>query len=195
MSDADVAGLKLGWSEFARGRHTPGGSRPWFQDSEEELLELLRQAWPERRPGAGRDGMDQVVVVPVDPIRFAGSTVRVTEDTVLHAEFVRRQEHEEGHVRVTGEGDPEEVRHAAVVLYSAETLLANNGVRSGDFDWEVVCLLATTVEDEPMHPVTMARNMLAKPGGTPCDYTAEQFAEAVWYWSGRVAVHSDSVAK
>jgi hypothetical protein len=38
-----------------------------------------------------------------------------------------------------------------------------------------------------MDPLTMARNMLAKPGGTPCDYTAEQFAEAVWYWSRRAA--------
>jgi hypothetical protein len=188
LNDADAAGLKLGWSEFARGRHTPGGSRPWFRGTEKELLELVWQAWPRRRPGAGRDDLDQVVVVPVAADRFMGATVRVTEATILHAEFTRRQEHEEGYVRVTGAGEPEPVRHAAVVLYSAAALLANDGARSGDFDWEVVCLLATGVEDEPMHPLTMARNMLAKPGGTPCSYTAEQFAEAVWYWSGRVAV-------
>ena len=34
----------------------------------------------------------------------------------------------------------------------------------------------------------MARHMLAKPGGTPCDYTAEQFAEAVWYWRARAGI-------
>ena len=33
----------------------------------------------------------------------------------------------------------------------------------------------------------MARNFLALPGGTPCDYTAAQFAEAIRYWSRRAA--------
>ncbi len=36
-----------------------------------------------------------------------------------------------------------------------------------------------------MDPLTMARNMLAKPGGTPCRYSADDFAESVWYWSAR----------
>ncbi|MBU2502315.1 DUF3228 family protein, partial [bacterium] len=80
-----------------------------------------------------------------------------------------------------------EVVHAGVVLYSREALLENGGTRSGDADWEIVCLLAGPEEDEPMDPLTMARNMLAKPGGTPCTYTAEQFAEAVWYWAARAA--------
>ena len=40
------------------------------------------------------------------------------------------------------EDDREEARFARVVLYSAATLERNGGTRSGDFDWEVVALLA-----------------------------------------------------
>ena len=85
-------------------------------------------------------------------------------------------------------GPREKANFAGAVLYSAETLLENNGQRSGDYDWEVVCILASTVESEPMDPLTMARNMLEKPGGTFADYSALDFAEAIWYWRQRVNV-------
>ncbi len=179
----------LGWSDFALGRHLPGGGRAYFEGTPEELLELVRAHWDERRPGAGRADLTEVVLVPVPPDRFVCATVLVTPETPLHARFERRQPGEDGFLRVTAEGAPEEARFAAVVLYSAETLLANDGVRSGDFDWEVVCLLASSIRDEPMNPLTMARNLLARPGGTPCSYTASQFAEAVYYWSQRANLH------
>jgi len=127
------------------------------------------------------------VVVPVPPGGFISATVKVDESTRLHAEFTRRQPHEEGYIRLFASGPREEVRQAAVVLYATDTLLDNNGVRSGDHDWEVVCLLAGPEADEPMDPLTMARNMLEKPGGTFCAYTAQQFAEAIWYWAQRAA--------
>ncbi len=189
MKNDDIAAGKLGWSEFARGRHVPAGKHTWYEGTDEELLTLVRTGWPNRRPGAGREGLDQVVVVPVNPAGFVSSTVEVKESTVLHAVFDRRQAHEDGFVRVTAEGPPEEVRFASVVLYSADTVQENGGKRSGDFDWEVVCLIAGATEDEPMDPVTMARNLLEKPGGTHCEYSPREFAEAVWYWSGRASVH------
>ena len=179
----------MGWSDFARGRHVPGGRRTWFTGTEAELLDLVRANWSRRRPGAGRDDLTEVVIVPLPPDRFVASTVLVDEATPLHAVFDRRQAGEEGFVRVTAEGPREPVRHAAAVLYSADTLLENDGTRSGDCAWEVVCLLAGPVADEPLNPLTMARNMLVKPGGTSCAYTAEAFAEAIWYWSRRASVH------
>ena len=183
--------LKLGWSGFAGGRHVPGGKHTWFEGTNEALLELVRTGWPDRRPGAGRENLDQVVIVPVAPDGFVGNSVRDDESTRLHAHFDRRQHGEDGFIRVTAEGDREAVLHAAVVLYSAETLLENGGARSGEVDWEVVCLLAGPVADEPMDPLTMARNMLEKTGGTFCEYSARQFAESIWYWSARAAVHKE----
>ena len=175
----------IGWSDFALARHRPGTGHAWFDGTPDELLALVRRHWAERRPGTGRDDLTKVVIVPVPPDRFHGTTVLVDETTPLHAACERRQPHEEPVIVVRAAGEPEPVRHAGVVLYSAAALLENGGTRSGPWAWEVVCLLAAAVADEPMDPVTMARNMLARPGGTPCTYTAEQFAEAVWYWSRR----------
>ncbi len=189
MKNDDVGALKLGWSDFAAGRHVPGGKHTWYEGTASELLELVRDGWAYRRPGAGRNGLDKVVIVPVDPAGFVSSTVRVDENTVLHAVYDRRQANEEGFVRVTAEGPREEVLHASVVMYSADTLLENDGARSGDFDWEVVCLIAGPAAVEPMDPLTMARNLLEKPGGTYCDYSARDFAQSVWYWAGRAASH------
>ncbi len=179
----------VGWSDFAVARHPRGGPRSHFDGEPAELVELVRSRWADRRPGAGRSGLDEVVVVPMPPDRFVGGTVRVTGDVPLRAAFARRRPHEPGFVRVTAPGPGDPARHAAVVLYSAATLLENGGARSGDCDWEIVCILAGPDPDPPMDPLTMARNMLAKPGGTPCAYTAREFAEAVWYWSDRVGVH------
>ncbi len=125
--------------------------------------------------------------MPVPPARFVSATVKVDERKRLKTEFTRRQPHEEGYVRILAEGRREEVAHAGVVLYSGEALLENGETRSGNEDLEIVCLLAGTSEDEPRDPLTMARNKLTKPGGTPCTYTAEQFAEAVWYLAARAA--------
>ncbi|MGD9546080.1 MAG: DUF3228 family protein [Candidatus Krumholzibacteriia bacterium] len=179
--------IAIGWSDFALSRHTPSGAHVWFRGTPEELVRLVRRNWSRRRPGAGRSDLDKVVIVPVPPEGFVSATVKVDEGTRLKAEFTRRQPHEDGYVRVLAEGPREAVAHAGVVLYSRDVLLENGGTRSGDDDWEIVCLLAGPMENEPMDPLTMARNMLAMPGGTPCAYTAEQFAEAVWYWAGRAA--------
>jgi hypothetical protein len=179
----------LAWSDFARGRHVRGGKHTWFEGSEADLLDLVRAHWRERAPGAGRDDLQEVVVVPVPPAGFHGTTVTVDESTTLHAFLDRRQEGEEPFVRVTAEGEPTPPRWAGVVLYSAATLEQNAGQRSSDADWEVVCLLAGEQPDEPMDPITMARNFLEKPGGTFAPYTARQFAEAIWFWSRRAPRH------
>ncbi len=189
MKNDDLSKLKLGWSDFAAGRHLPGGKHTWYEGKPEELLELVRKGWNERRPGAGRTDLSQVVLVPVPPKHFVSSTVLVQEKTVLHAHLDRRQQGEDAFIRITAEGGREKPDFAAVVMYSAATLSENQGQRSGDYDWEVVCLLAGAVEDEPMDPLTMARNMLEKPGGTFAPYTAEQFAEAIYFWSARATAH------
>ena len=81
----------VGWSDFALGRHVPGGRHTWFDGTNEELLDRVRARWAERRPGAGREDLSQVVIVPVDPAGFTGTTVLAEEDTKLRAVFDRRQ--------------------------------------------------------------------------------------------------------
>lgn len=175
----------LGWSDFARERYRPGDPGSRFAGTESELLDLVRAAWDARRPGSGRSDLERVVVVPVPPDRFRCDTVLVDEDTPLTAQLTLRAPGEDPYVEVRASGPCEPALHAAVVLYSAATLLENGGARTTDADWEVVALIASPVADEPMDPLTMARNQLEKTGGTPCRYTSEQYAEAVWYWSRR----------
>ncbi len=179
--------VKIGWSDFAKARNRPDGGHSWFRGEDEELLERIRENWSERLPGSGREDLEKVVRVPLPPERLVCSSVLVDEDTPLVARFERRQENEDGHVRVLARGPREEARHAYAVLYSAEALRENGGRRSGDFDWEIVALVASPVDEEPMNPLTMARNFLEKPGGTFCDYTARAFAEAIYYWSRRAS--------
>jgi hypothetical protein len=179
---------RIGLSRFARERHRPGMGRSTFQGAEDELIALAAARWHERRPGIGRKDTEKVVVIPVPPERFACATVLVGEDTPLEARLARRQPHEDPYIEVRAAAPAPRARYAALVLYSAATLLENGGERSGDFDWEIVSIQASIEADEPMHPLTMARNFLAKPGGTPCDYTARQFAEAIDYWSRRCGI-------
>jgi hypothetical protein len=181
----------LAWSDFARARHVSGGKHTWFDGDETELLALVRRHWPERTPGAGRQDLDHVVVVPVPPAGFHATTVLVDEATPLAATLDRRRPHEDPFIRVTARAEAPPPRWAGVVLYSAAALTENEGERSSEADWEVVCLLAGERADEPMDPVTMARNFLEQPGGTFAPYTARQFAEAIWYWSRRATRHHD----
>jgi hypothetical protein len=176
---------KIGWSQFALDRHPPEKGHSRFTGTPEELLDLVAAHWEARQPGAGRAGLDEVVVVPVPPERFVSSTVRVDDETPLRAELTRREPEEEPVIRVLAGGRPEPARFAKVVFYASSVLLQNDGRRTTDADWEVVAVLAGAVDDEPMHPITMARNFLERPGGTYAPYTSQQFAEAIWYWSRR----------
>ena len=183
------------WSDFARERYLAAGRHTWFDGAEAELIDLVRVHWPDRRPGAGRHDLEQVVVVPVPSDGFHGTTVLLDERTPLHARLDRRRAGEDSFIDVTADAEPEPVAHAAVVLYGAAALEENDGRRSSDADWEVVCLLAAAVPEEPMDPVTMARNFLQKPGGTFAPYTAQQFAEAIDYWNRHARCHDGRHAR
>lgn len=175
----------LGWSRFALERLDPSRGHSRFEGSPYVLLDRVADAWSARRPGTGRADLEHVVVVPVSTEGFVGTVVRIDEDTPLRAELHRREPEEEPVVRVLARGEPEPVKFARVVLYSKHALEENGGQRTTDADWEVVAIIAGAEEDEPMHPITMARNFLERPGGTFAPYSAEQFAEAIWHWATR----------
>jgi hypothetical protein len=180
--------MKVEWTRFALDRHVEGSGHTWFQGSSGELVQLVHGHWRDRQPGFGRANLDEVVVVPVPPERFHGTTVTLRDGMQLSAEVTRRRPHEDPYVRVTTSGAADKPVHAGVVLYSRALLLPEEPELEGD--WGIVSIMATAMADEPMHPLTMARNMLERPGGTKATYTAEQFARAVYYWSQRVSVTS-----
>lgn len=176
----------IGCSKFAEKRHTPGSGYSYFKGSWIDLIDLISENWHKREPGFGRTDLTQVVVVPVPANRFVGGTILVNEDTVLHVKMARRAPDEDPYICVEGEGECEPVKFANVVLYSADTLLENDGERSTDADWEIVAITASAIMDEPLHPLTIARNLLEKPGGTFAPCSVEELAESVYYWSRRV---------
>lgn len=182
----------IGWSKFARHRHQEGMGFSYFSGGSADLFLIIRENWDKRVIGDGAESIDDVCVVPIEHImdirKFICTTVPVQKDMNLTARVTRRQPKEHYFVKVESEDNPAVTRFAKVVLYAAHELLKNGGERSCDCDWEIVCVIASPVEKEPMHPLAMARNMLAKPGGTPRQYTAQEFAESVWYWSQYVTL-------
>ncbi len=180
--------MSIAWTRFALARHQEGSGHTWFRGTHEELVQSVHATWHARRPGFGRANLNEVVVVPQPPERFRGVTASIRDGMKLDAVVARRQPHEDPYVRVTAKAEPDEARFASVVLYNRALLLPEEP----DFDaeWGIVSLTAAAIADEPMHPLTMARNMLEKPGGTRATYSAEQFAEAVYYWAQRVSVTS-----
>lgn len=175
-------GKTLAWGEFASKRHKPGTGCAYFTGSREELLELVKSNWQGREPGTGRSNLEEVVAVPVPADKFMTTVVSVNDDTELKAGFTRRRSHEEPYIRVSAQGEAQPAQFAKVILYSAATL-GQNDERSVDTDWEVVSLIASPVENEPMDPVTMMRNMRGKPGGTQVNYTTDQLLDAIEFWS------------
>ena len=77
MSDAP----SIGWSDFARERCRPGLGRSYFIGNDDELPALVEANWTLRRPGAAREDLEKVVLVPCPPERFVCATVLVDEDT------------------------------------------------------------------------------------------------------------------
>lgn len=158
-----------------------------FNGTTDKLLELIVKHWDKRIPGAGRNDLSQVVLVNIEEDNlselFNSAWLDITKAKYIRGKVVRRQDHEDPFVDVRGRGEALPVKFVRIVLYSAETLLENDGQRSGNYEWEVVAILTGPWENEPMTPLTMARNFLQKPGGTYAPYTAQQFAESIYFWS------------
>lgn len=191
--------IKIGISTFARKNIADPA----------KLIEQIRQGWDKRKPGAARTDLTKVVLVPIPTEGYFGRLTTATKDMLLEAFVTERAEGEDPYIVVKAVGykphglrwlfwkiglakplpikaDP--VNFVFAVLYSADMLLENNGTRSGDFDWEVVAVVASDVEDQPMEPLTMARNWLEKPGGTFAPYDLKPTMESIYYWSNRVKV-------
>lgn len=181
--------MKIGWSKFALEQNKDNKK---FRRAPAMLPKLVAKYWKHREPGQGRKDLTQVVVVPIYEkdlsCLFSSSWAHINDAKRIVGKRVKRQPHEDAFIDIRGTGYPLKVQFAKVVLYSRATLLENDGEVSGDFDWEIVAILTGPWENEPMTPLTMARNFLKKPGGTFAPYTAQQFAESIYFWSQFIRV-------
>ncbi len=196
--------ISVGWSDFALKNSAPLSGNSYAAMLNGNVIGLVEKYWDNRKPGMGEgDRLDRKVVVPIgaeDVTYFrCPSYVEPQMGLPVKARLVQRQEGEAPYVQTYV--SPEDVgmytqfpvispvaTSASIVCYSVEALLENGGKRSTDCDWEIVCILASTDAQEPMTPLTMARNFLQKEGGTFGEYSAKDFAEAIWYWSTRKGI-------
>jgi hypothetical protein len=201
----------IGWSDFARLNSTAEQGNSHSVLSESDVVQVVQENWNHRQPGFREKTLDRKVVVPVPASYYtprfgfpAGTplyrctTALLREGMPVKARVTKRvgQDQEDFHVEKfitvqdarAGGFEAEEATFVKIVCYSAEALLENDGKRSGDTDWEIVCLIATPVREEPMNPGTMARNQLRLPGGTYTEYTGEDYAQAIAYWGRRIKI-------
>ena len=188
--------ISIGWSEFGLNYHTRDSGNSYSHLSESQIIDLVKQGWKDRYPGQGETGIDRKVVVPIQPLInafFCPPRARLVLGMEVKAEIKVRQAGEDPFVETYVE-EAEARKHDAfaempashveIVCYSAEALMENGGTRTTDCDWEIVTILAA-FRKEPMTPLAMARNFLEMPGGTKGVYSAQEFAEAIYYHSGR----------
>ena len=172
-------------NEFVK-RQTKESPFSYFDGTWDELKELVNTYAEDYTPGY-KDGVRKVKV-PAGG--FFTGVIKVDETTELVATFEARREGERPYVVVRGKGDKTPARLAEIIIYRHD-VLAENNEQSTEAEWEVVSInasLAFLTVDEPIPPMTMARNMLGLTGGSSATYTAEQFAESIVYWSDKVNV-------
>lgn len=170
-------------SNFAVDRHfTPGKSFSFCEITCAELLKRVKWNMDRAREGY-RPG---VLLVPIEPEGIFSSTVRITDENrhLLRTVFEARREGEEPFRKTVIDAPKTPAKFVDVVLYRNDVLAEGNENTDPTADWEVISVNARlTEEPEPMTPMTMARNFLVLTGGTKGEYTAEQFAKSIVFWS------------
>ena len=190
--DESAKWIKIGWSQFAMDRHVKGSGNSYFDHTWDYPICLVQDNWSRRYPGQGETCLTRKIVVPVQPEGFFTSLAPLSVGMPVRASVVTRQDGEDPYVETfisTEDADrlgieAYKAEYVNIVLYSQEALKENGGSVScpeDPADWEIVAVLASRYEKEPMPPLTMARNHLCKPGGTCSNYTALEFAEAIYF--------------
>lgn len=184
--------ITLSISDFAKKNNSRNSGNSYTYLSDEELIELVISNWSKAIPGQSEKDLTRKILVNVPSKNFfCPPKMPIQLGMNIQSELKIRQEGEDPYV-VNFISEKEaikfgfkeiEANHVDIVCYHKDALLENNGKRSSESDWEIVAILATNGEYEPMNPLAMARNYLNKPGGTKTDYSAFDFAEAIYYWS------------
>ncbi len=122
--------------------------------------------------------------------KFICPFTKISENTKLKAEVVKRRTDEETYIQIRAlNAEPIITGRVEFILYRHD-VLAENNEQTTDAEWELISIHAIPegVDDLPMGPVTMMRNQLELPGGTKAHYSSEQWAESINFWQRYAAV-------
>ena len=201
-----MAMIDLGISNFYKLNNVKGSGNSYTELSNAELVGLVNKHWHLRKAGQGETTLDRKVVVPIPEMnRYRGTfhtgfTRDFDENTpFIKAKVSRRKGQPSTEACTITNYMPlayalqknvkmEEAKYVNVVCYSAAALLENGGTRTTDCEWEIITLICSPIENEPMSPLTMANNELEMSGYTKSSYTPQEYAAAILYWSKRVRI-------
>jgi len=173
----------IGINQLVR-RQTEKSKFSYYSGTWEELVGITEGQFNGAKPGY-REG---VRLVTVNPKGFFSGVVQVTPETVLKATLEVRQPGEAPYISVVAVGGQKmPAKVVEIVVYSREVLLEEGPDSvSTNLAWEIISINArATEEPEPPTPQAMMRNFLNLAGGTKAEYTAQQFAESIRYWSNK----------
>ena len=182
----------ISMNEFAL-RHTQQSAYSFYNGSNDALITLVRTNWSQRRVGDN----EGTFIVPVPAEGFFTSIVSITENTDLSAVWGKRTgatDDEHYYIQNYASGVKTMAKTVEIVVYNHD-ILASDNQNTSDSDYEIVSINAyTSDEAEPMSPITMARNYLDMTGSTKTDYTADQFAKAIWFWATHANAKPESMS-
>ena len=171
----------FGLTEFVK-RQTKDSKYSYFDGSEEDLLALAKNA-----EKFVFDGEGVLKIYPEDPTGFFTSVVPVApyDGQNYSARVESRREGEEPVITMYASGKGKaQAKLVELIFFPISKLHGEADASKGGEDWQLVSINASpTTEPTPVHPTTMARNQLNKEGGTPREYTPQEWAESVWFWS------------
>lgn len=187
---------RIGLSDFLK-RQTAASKYDHYDGDWDALLQLVERQWEQRQPSPHNSGVMLVPVPEAECHRFFCSVIPVTENTTLMAHFAPRITGEEAFIQVEAlNGQKTQAHRAEIILYSHETLAKDGDApATREADYYIISINAYATEKaEPMSPMTLARNFLGLKGGTRPEttYTAQEFAEAILYWSQHVRIAQPS---
>jgi hypothetical protein len=166
--------------EFVK-RQTKESRFSYYEGTWKQLESLVTSCFDDHTNGK-RQG---VILVHVPSTGFYSPIIDLDESCDFHTEFGSRREGEEpGLMTTVVNKGKQPAKRVSIVLYSHATLLENHE-NDTDADWEIISINASTEAEgnEPMHPLTMARNELGLTGGTETTYTKDDYMKAILYWS------------
>lgn len=191
-----LGGQTFGITEFVK-RQTFDSRFSHFNGTWEELIELTKNGEHvlvdkvKLKPGINTEGGYILKLQPTDISRFFTGVVSLDASThrgcnVL-ATFSARLEDEDPVIEITATGHKSPAKWVELIYYSKDALSSESD--PGDENWHLVSINASPTEKAtPMHPTTMARNQLEQDGGTFREYTSDEWAEAVDFWSKHAMV-------